>query len=345
MKNFLAYALLFVTTIFFTACTNNEKPVEVKVAQVVSVNGSMSIAHDGTFSLSGEQKILSPISGTVVETFFERGQEVTEGQPLFKIGQQKNETELLRAKAALGESMAALARERAQLVEAEVQFRNKAIAAQEVEDKKFAVNERQAEVDERKAALENLQNDSAAGMINAPSTGHIGIESVALGATVTANETVLAQIGNTDPIAVRLEISAEERQRLESSDALKITLKLSDGSDYPRAGKLNFSEGSTVAVNFDNPIGRLLLGDAAHVVFDGVNVPNTLLVPENAVQLRGGDNYVFVVDSDKTAALKKISLGGKLGNFFIVNDGLKAGDLVVVEGLTNLRDGTPLKCS
>ncbi len=345
MKNFLAYALLFVTTIFFTACTNNEKPVEVKVAQVVSVNGSMSIAHDGTFSLSGEQKILSPISGTVVETFFERGQEVTEGQPLFKIGHQKNETELLRAKAALGESMAALARERAQLVEAEVQFRNKAIAAQEVEDKKFAVNERQAEVDERKAALENLQNDSAAGMINAPSTGHIGIEGVALGATVTANETVLAQIGNTDPIAVRLEISAEERQRLESSDALKITLKLSDGSTYPRTGKLNFSEGSTVAVNFDNPIGRLLLGDAAHVVFDGVNVPNTLLVPENAVQLRGGDNYVFVVDSDKTAALKKISLGGKLGNFFIVNDGLKAGDLVVVEGLTNLRDGTPLKCS
>ena len=345
MKNFLAYALLFVTTIFFTACTNNEKPVEVKVAQVVSVNGSMSIAHDGTFSLSGEQKILSPISGTVVETFFERGQEVTEGQPLFKIGQQKNETELLRAKAALGESMAALARERAQLVEAEVQFRNKAIAAQEVEDKKFAVNERQAEVDERKAALENLQNDSAAGMINAPSTGHIGIESVALGATVTANETVLAQIGNTDPIAVRLEISAEERQLLESSDALKITLKLSDGSDYPRSGKLNFSEGSTVAITFDNPIGRLLLGDAAHVVFDGVNVPNTLLVPENAVQLRGGDNYVFVVDSDKTAALKKISLGGKLGNFFIVNDGLKAGDLVVVEGLTNLRDGTPLKCS
>ena len=342
MKNFLAYALLLVTTIFFAACTN-EKPVEVTTAQVISVEGTMSIAHDGKFSLSGEQKILSPISGTVVETFFERGQEVTEGQPLFKIGRQQDETALLQAKAALGESMAALAREHADLAQAEIQFRNKAVTAQEVDDKKFAVNQRQAEVDERKAALEKLENDSAAGMINAPSAGHIGVGGVALGATVTANETVLAQIGNTDPIAVRPEISAEERQLLESSDALKITLKLSDGSTYPRAGKLNFSADSEVVVTFDNPIGLLLLGDEAHITIDGIKVPYTVLVPENAIQIRGGDNYVFAVDSDKTAALKKISLGGKLGNFFVVNDGLKAGDSVVVEGLTNLRDGTPLK--
>ena len=342
MKNFLAYTLLLVTTIFFAACTN-EPPVEVKTAEVLSVNGTMSIAHDGKFSLSGEQKILSPTAGTVVETFFEHGQEVTKAQPLFKIGRQQDETSLMQAKAALGESMAALARARSELAQAEIQLQQKAIAAQEVDEKKFAVSERQAEVDERKATLQQLEDNSAATMISAPITGHIGVEVVSIGATVTANETVLATIGNTNPLAVRLEISAEERQRLESSDALKITLKLADGSTYPRAGKLTFPDASTAEVTFDNPIGRLLLGDAAHVVFDGVNVPNTVLVPENAIQQRGDDYYVFVVDSNKKAALKKISLGGKLGNFFVVNNGLKAGDSVVVEGLTNLRDGTPLK--
>ena len=342
MKRLLIYALLLVTTIFFAACTN-DPPVEVTATQVLSVNGTMSITRDGTLSLSGEQKILSPISGNVVATFFERGQEVSEGQPLFKIGRQQDEAELFRAKAALGEAMANLAKARVELAQAQAQLRRNEISAREVDDKKFALDECQAALDECQAAVQKLEDDSASGMIYAPSNGHIGVMTTPLGATVTANETILAQIGNTDPIAIRLEVSAEERQFLAASDALKITLTLDDGSTYPRAGKLNFPEASEVAVTFDNPIERLLLGETVHVVFDGVNVPETLLVPEKAIQLRGGDNYVFVVDSNKKAALKKISLGGKLGNFFVVNDGLKAGDSVVVEGLTNLRDGTPVE--
>ena len=82
-------------------------------------------------------------------------------------------------------------------------------------------------------------------------------------------------------------------------------------------------------------------GHEVRLEISGSLVPNTLLVPEQAIHQRDGGDYVFAVDSNK-AVLKKVSLGGKIGNQFIVDDGLKAGEEVVVEGLSNLHEGTPL---
>lgn len=335
-------ALLIVMTIFFASCSNNEKPVEVSAVKVQTVDGAITVTHDGKISLSDEQKILSPVSGNVVSTYFQIGQAVEEGQPLFKIGQQKDEEALLKARAALGESMSALARERSDLAHAEAQLRQKTGSAQEVDDKKFIVEERQAEVAERQAAVQKLEESAASGIVKAKMAGNIGGEIIQLGAAVTGNETVLCTIGKLNPVSVRVEISDEEKHLILSSPAAKATLKFPDGSTYPREGKINFVNSSTTEVIFDNPINSLKINDAVQLVIDGVNVPKALLVPESAVQLRGEDHYVFVVDSDKTAALKKISLGGKLGNNFIVNEGLKSEDFVVVDGLKNLRDGSPM---
>ncbi len=340
MKKILT-ALLFVTTIFFAACSNQQPPVEVTATKVLAVDGSMTLTHDGKISLSDELKVLSPVSGNVVATFFEDGASIEEGQPLFQIGKQQDATSLIQAKAALAESMTALAREMSELQRAEVLLKKNSVSAQEVADKRAAVQERQAELAERQARVKQLEDDATANIVFAPISGQLNIECVQLGAAVTANETVLTTIGSSNPVAIRFEISDTEKNLLTSSAALKVNLKLND-TIYPHEGKLSFVEASMVEVTFDNADGLLTLGDTAQIVLDGLNVPKTLLVPENAVQLRGEDNYVFVVDSNKEAALKKISLGGKLGRYFIVNDGLKANDSVIVDGLTNLREGTPL---
>lgn len=342
MRKFFT-AVLAAMTIFFAACGNDQPPVEVAVEKVISANETLAITHDGRISLSGEQKILSPVSGNVVATFFERGQDVTEGQPLFQIGRKEDATALLQARTALTDAMTALARAQSELAQAQAKLRQHAATEQDVAEKSFAVEDSLALLDERKTHLQQLEEASAAGTVFAPVAGHIGVETVPLGSPVTANETVLAAIGATNPAAVRIEISDDEKHLLQTSPALKITLKLADGSTYPRAGNLNFVEASTAEITFDNPTGRLLLGDDVQISIDGLNAPKTLLVPESAVHQRDGGNFVFVVDSNKTAALKKLSLGGKLGKYFIVNDGLKAGDSVVVEGLTKLREGTPLK--
>jgi len=81
-------------------------------------------------------------------------------------------------------------------------------------------------------------------------------------------------------------------------------------------------------VTFDNPDESLPLGEEIQLEMENVKIPNALLVPENAIQQRDGENFVNVVDENKKVVPKKISLGGKVGNQFVVSKGLQAGDTV-----------------
>ncbi|MBR2774646.1 MAG: efflux RND transporter periplasmic adaptor subunit [Selenomonadaceae bacterium] len=315
MRNLLA--MFFVMMILLTGCSN-EPPVEVKTDKVIASDGALTLTRNGQISLSNEQKVLSSVSGNVIEKFFNDGDEVTEGQQLFKIGSKEAETELLQAKQELAEAMTTLAKEAAQ---------------------KKPVEDLQAEVAERQALIKKLEDESAAGIVYSLMAGQVNIGSVRLGADVKADETVLATIGKDNPVIVRFEVSEAEKNVL-STGKPKVTLKFIDGTTYPREGKLTFN-GTTAEATFDNPIGLLLLGHEVRLEISGSLVPNTLLVPEQAIHQRDGGDYVFAVDSNK-AVLKKVSLGGKIGNQFIVDDGLKAGEEVVVEGLSNLHEGTPL---
>ena len=316
MRKFLA--ILFVTIIFFAGCSNEES-VEVKTEKI-SANETLTLTHDGEISLSHELMIYSNISGTVLEKFFKDGDEVTEGQKLFRIGDLETATELLQAKKKLGELMTTLPKEMAQ---------------------KNPVEGLQAEIAELQERIKNLEEESEAGTINAPITGQIGIENILVGESVVANETVLAKIGRTNPAIVSFEVSAAEKNFLSTSQP-KISLRFNDGTSYPRAGTINFINDTTAEATFDNPDELLLLGNDVQIELDDVKISNAILVPESAIIQRDGEDFVFI-DDNKTAALKKVSLGGKVGNQFIVNDGLKAGDSGVVEGLTNLREGTPIK--
>ncbi|MBD3878164.1 MAG: efflux RND transporter periplasmic adaptor subunit [Quinella sp. 1Q5] len=315
MRKFLA--MFFVMMILLTGCSN-EPPIEVKTDKVAAADGALTLTRDGKISLSNEQEVLSSVSGNVIEKFFHDGDEVTEGQQLFKIGSKEAETELLQAKQELAKAMTTLAKEAAQ---------------------KNPIEELQAEITERQALIKRLEDESAAGIVYSPMTGQVNIGSVRLGADVKAGETVLATVGKDNPVIVRFEVSEAEKNIL-STGKPKVTLKFLDGTTYPREGKLSFN-GTTAEATFDNPIGLLLLGNDVRLEISGLSVPDVLLVPEEAIHQRVGGDYVFAVDSNK-AVLKKVSLGGKIGNKFIVDDGLKAGEEVVIEGLSNLHEGTPL---
>ena len=316
MKKF--FILICAAMIFFAGCSS-EPPVEVKVEKVLYADRNLTLTHEGKISLSNELKIFSNVSGNVIEKYFKDGDYVTEGQPLFKVGNHEDEAELLQAKADLSKAMTDLAKASAQ---------------------KDSVNERQAEIAELQERIQALEEKTKSGIIYAPINDK-AVANSKLGEEVTANETILATIGRDNPVIVRFETSDEEKNFLSLSEP-KVSLRLSDDTIYPRAGKI-ILDGSTVEASFDNPDGHLTLGDTVQIELDDVTVPNVMLVPANAVRQRDGADVVFVVDSNKKAALKKISLGGKVNDFFIVNDGLKAGDLVVVEGMTNLHEGTPLK--
>lgn len=319
MKKFLA--MFFAMLILLTGCSK-EQPVEVTAQRVQSLDGTLTLLHAGTISLSDETEIRATVSGNIMEKFAPDGSDVTEGQALFKIDELERHTELLQAKA--------------DLIQAETDLAKALVA------KDSSAEELKLAAEEKRASLKQMEDLAQVGMIYAPKSGRLGSVEAPLGMQVTAEETLLATVGNVNPVAVRFEVSAQEARVLSQSTDLTIRLKLGDGSTYPLNGTLRLAADTAEAL-FHNPDEALTPGTPAQVEIDGTKLVGVLLVPENAIQRREDGEFVFVVDSDKEAALRKISLGDKLGTYFIVSNGLQANDLVVVEGATDLREGTPLK--
>ena len=131
----------------------------------------------------------------------------------------------------------------------------------------------------------------------------------------------------------------------------RISLTLADGSSYPYYGEFaeydrtlgNETGTLTIRTIFKNPDSLLVPGMYARVEITGLKIPGALLVPERALQQLLGETMVIVAQSDNTSAVRKVTLGEKIGSYYVVKSGLKADDWVVVEGLTNLRDGMPLE--
>ena len=129
-----------------------------------------------------------------------------------------------------------------------------------------------------------------------------------------------------------------------------MNIVLSDGKEYPFSGRIvqadrALSENTgtlTVKALFDNPNGILLPGMFARVRLTGDVVPNALLIPQRAVQQLLDKSFVIVVGPDGKSQSKTVTLGDKLGSYYIIKDGLSAGDTVVVEGLTSLQEGKDL---
>ena len=183
-----------------TSCSSSEPTVEVTTAKVSSYN-ALTLTQDGKISTSDALKIYSPISGNVTEKYVEDGSDVEERQKLFKVGAADDSFELAQKKAALAESMTALAKARV--------------------DKNPTAAELQFAVEENQRLVKELEDAAAQGIIYAPKPGQLEM-SLPIGMSVVANETVLATVGNANPVVVTAEFSAAEKKFLSALDDLKI---------------------------------------------------------------------------------------------------------------------------
>ncbi len=308
------FILICAAAIFIAGCSN-EPPVSVSTEKVLAVKDFLSLTYEGTISPSSELKIFSPVSGKVMEKYIEDDADISERQMLFKVDSLEAHSNFLQAKRELAETMTALAKA---LVEND-----------------SSAPELQRQVEEKKALVQKLEEESARGIIYAPKAGRLA-KIAPLGSPVKENETLLATIGNINPVAVDVELSAAESKILSSSPDLKISVKLSDGTTYNHNG--TFKDG---AILFENPDELLHFGSAAQVVIDNIKIPNALLINEKAVKNNGAENFVYI-NKNGNAAVKKIQLGDKLGTYFVVKDGLTADDIVITDGFENLREGSPL---
>ena len=363
-------AIICAAALLLTGCggedtesqASEDFPTRVKAIKVLQTDAPLNLSYSGQVVDRDEMQVQSKVSGSVVEKYVKGGQDVYEGQMLFKIDDRQYSSAVLQAEANLAKSKTALAKERVDLQRDEELWRSNAISEQTLANQRAAVESQLSEVEANEAMLQKAKDDLADTIVYAPMSGRLGIDDVPVGTLATAGSTPLATIGLVDPVFVQFAVSEQEYLRIsrgeQKSNAngipapnFRISLTLADGSSYPYYGEFaeydrtlgNETGTLTIRTTFRNPESLLVPGMYARVEITGLKIPGALLVPERALQQLLGETMVIVAQSDNTSAVRKVTLGEKIGSYYVVKSGLKADDWVVVEGLTNLRDGMPLE--
>jgi membrane fusion protein, multidrug efflux system len=303
------------------------------------------------------------VSGIVREQLFEEGGRVVAGQPLYQLDDASYRAEAASARAALARAEAArdIARLRAdrssEVVKAGV------VSQQDHDNVMAALLQAEADVGVAQAAAAAQAVTLSHARITAAITGQIGRSAVTRGALVTANQSEpLATIQQLDPLYVDLaQSSAEllelrralEAGTLESTDSLPVEILLEDGSTHPEPGELAFSEvtvdpatGSFILrVVVPNPGQRLLPGMFVRARIGSGARQQAVLVPQQAVARDPkGDTSVMLVADDKVEQ-RPIRVSRTVGDAWLVESGLAAGDRVIVEGLQKIRPGAAVEAT
>ncbi|HTO29124.1 MAG TPA: efflux RND transporter periplasmic adaptor subunit, partial [Devosia sp.] len=311
-----------------------------------------------------ESVVRPQVNGIIQARLFKEGSKVTAGQALYQIDPKPYQAAYNSARAQLASAQAAVKSSRARAERFGSLRQQNAISQQDFDDAQAAYQQGQASVQQQAANTQAAKINLDYTRITAPITGIIGRSMVTQGALVTANQPdALATIQTLDPIYVDINQSSEELVALKRAvengvltrsntpQSAKATLTLSDGSDYTHEGVLEFSEvavdqttGSvTLRARFPNPEGLLLPGMYVRVkIVEGTD-KNALLAPQQGIgRDEKGQATALVVDAKGIVRLHVLKLGRAIGNAWLVQDGLKAGDRLVVEGMQNVRPDMPV---
>ncbi len=304
------------------------------------------------------------VTGIIKQRLFTEGSDVKAGQILYQIDPAPYQAAYDNANASLARAEANLppARSRAQRYKELVMI--KAVSQQEFEDVTAAHMQAEADVKFWKASVEAARINLGYTKVSAPISGRIGKSSVTVGALATANQaSAFTTIQKLDPVYVDVMQSSADllklkgymaSGRLKSGDPNqpKVTLVLEDGTSYPLEGTLKFSDvtvdpstGSFILrMVFPNPKATLLPGMYVRALVQQGIAEKAILAPQQGVSRDPkGNPYVLVVDSKDKVEQKMITAEHAIGDKWLVTDGLKSGDRVIVEGLQKVRPGSPAK--
>jgi len=301
------------------------------------------------------------VNGIIKKRLFTEGGEVKADQQLYQI-------DPALYQASLDSQQAALARAQAQLKTANLLVQRykpltetRAVSRQTYDDAVAARDQAAADVQSAKAALETARINLVYTKVLSPIEGIIGRSSVTEGALVTANQTAaLASVQQIDPIYVDVTQSSVELLRLRnaiesgllqrdmSKDSARVSLVLSNGQNYGVEGTLEFSEitvdestdSVTLRAVFPNPDHKLLPGMFVRARILEGTATQALLVPQRGVtRNQRGQPTSLVVNAENKVELRVLKTDRTVGDQWLVTDGLKAGDKVIVEGLQSVQPG------
>ena len=337
---------------------------EVSVVTLKSQRVMLTTELPGRTSAHLIAEVRPQVGGIIQKRLFTEGSDVKAGEVLYQIDPAVYQATYNSAKAALARAEANLIPIRLKAGRYAELVKINAVSQQEYDDASAALKQAEADVEAGKAAVETAGINLAYTKVTASISGRIGRSSVTNGALVTASQpAALATIQQLSPIYVDVTQSSAELLRLKqnmASGLLKtngstqasVRLLLEDGSPYPLTGTLKFSEVTvdqstssiTLRAIFPNPKHTLLPGMFVRAILEeGVN-EHAILVPQRGVTRNpAGNAMVMVVGSEEKVEPRVIKVLRTVGDNWLVSEGLKAGDRVILEGLQKARPGTPVK--
>lgn len=366
-------------------------PPEVAIVTVAPERVALTTELPGRTSASLVAEVRPQVGGIVMKRLFTEGADVKAGEVLYEIDPSSYQAAYANAKAASAKAKAAHAGAKAALSRAEAnavplrlkaeRFRELAAinavsrqdsddasaAARQIEaeirNAEAAVTGTEAEIEGAEAVLETARINLSHTRVTAPISGRIGKSAVTTGALVTANQpaplstvqqlgTIYVDVTQSSANLLRLARNLEAGRLKKDGNRAVVKLLLEDGTPYPLAGTLKFSDvtvepgtGSIIIRTvFPNPKGVLLPGMYVHAVLEEGVSDRAIMVPQRGVTRDpAGNATALVVGAGEKVESRILKVSRVIGDNWLVDEGLKAGDRVIVEGVQRAKPGTQVK--
>ncbi|MEI7816971.1 MAG: efflux RND transporter periplasmic adaptor subunit [Desulfuromonadales bacterium] len=339
-------------------------PPEVGVVTVQPQRMAITTELSGKTASFMVAEVRPQVGGIIQKRLFTEGSDVKAGQALYQIDPATYQAAFASAKAAEAKAEANLFSVRLKAGRYQELVKINALSQQDNDDAQAALKQAEADVASARAVVETARINLAYTKLTAPISGRIGRSAVTDGALVTASQpAALATIQQLGSMYVDVTQSSAELLKLKQNRAsgmlknggasqAQVKLVLEDGSLYPLTGILNFSEvtveqstGSiTMRATFPNPKQTLLPGMFVRAILEEGIREQAILVPQRGVTRNPkGEAMVMVVGAEEKVEPRPIKVVQTIGENWLVSEGLKAGDRIILEGLQKARPGTAVK--
>lgn len=357
--SFSSFTVLVLLGVLSQACSDGTiaapappAPQSVGVVEVRPERVTLSDEWVATLDGNVNAQIRPQVSGYLIGRTYQEGATVRRGQVLFEIDSRPFAAVLAQARANRAEAQAQLGKAQRDLARDKPLAEQRAIPQSQLDNDQQAVLAGEAAVQSGDAAVQSAELNIGFTKVTSLIDGVAAIATAQIGDLVTPS-TLLTTVSQIDPIKAYFPLSEQQYLRMAARGGGQVlgpraplTLTLADGTVYPRTGTLNAVDREidpktgTIRISalFPNPNHLLRPGQYGRVTAETRAIDNALLVPQRAVTEIQGTYQIRVVTPDNTAHVRRVTVGERVGNRWIVAEGLQPGDHVIVEG-SSIKDG------
>lgn len=344
-------------------------PAHVTIQKVTPRDLPVTFEYTGQAIGSKDVEVRARVTGIVEKRAYEEGSAVKAGQLLFVIDPRPYQAVVEAAQADLARAKAQKAQADREAARLKPLAERHAIGQKEADDAQSNADLAAAAIKSAQAKLDSAELDLGYTRAVSPISGLTSRAQVSEGSLATANQTLLTVVSQVDPIWVQFSVAENQQLEINKSvasgqlvlprdNAYDVQLKLSDGSTFPRKGKINFSDTrinpstGTYELRAELPNRDLAIkpGQFVRVTLSGATRKDAIAIPQVAVLDGTQGKYVFVAGKDKdgkdVAMPRPVKLGDWVDasgqNLFVIESGLKAGDELIVDGIAKLMPGAPI---